>query len=209
MLLKVHRYLGIMLVFFVLLLSITGSLLQHAEDFNLRHKYASSSVVKYFYKIKPCKVLSYQIDYNWLSICDASLYFNDKKIATNLSNNDTFNSAIKKGSLYNIDYGNHIFTVNKYGEIIKLIHKDKNRIYKKYSLIEQRELINTAPASIRENIEENSISKTITYERIIVDLHTGRIFGSVGITIIDLVTLGFILLSMTGTISWLKYKKIF
>ena len=128
MLLKVHRYLGIMLVFFVLLLSITGSLLQHAEDFNLRHKYASSSVVKYFYKIKPCKVLSYQVDINWLSICDASLYFNDKKIAANISNNG-INSVIKKGSLYNIDYDNHIVTVNKYGEIIKLIHKDKNSIY--------------------------------------------------------------------------------
>jgi len=204
MLLIVHRYLGIMLVFFVLLLSITGSLLQHAEDFNLRNKYASSSVVKYFYKIKPCSVLSYKVDDNWLSKCDASLYFNDKKISNNISNN-IINSVIKKGSLYNIDYDNHIVTVNKYGEIIKLIHKEKNSIYKKDNLL----LIKIAPANIRKNIEENSINKTITYERIIVDLHTGRIFGFIGITIIDLVTIGFILLSMTGTISWLKYKKIF
>ena len=58
-------------------------------------------------------------------------------------------------------------------------------------------------------IEDKSISSTITYERIIVDLHTGRLFGVVGITLIDIVTLGMLILAITGTISWMRHKKIF
>ena len=51
MIMKIHRLLGVTLVFFILILSITGTLLQHAEDFNIRNNYAPSSVAKTFYNI--------------------------------------------------------------------------------------------------------------------------------------------------------------
>ena len=67
--------------------------------------------------------------------------------------------------------------------------------------------------SISENqkqiIESKSLSKTITYERIVVDLHSGRLFGSFGVTLVDLVTIGIILLSCTGTYTWIRQKKFF
>ena len=53
------------------------------------------------------------------------------------------------------------------------------------------------------------LCKTITYERIAVDLHSGRLFGSFGVTLIDLVTIGIIILSFTGAYSWIRHKKIF
>ena len=62
---------------------------------------------------------------------------------------------------------------------------------------------------IKQIIENKSLSKTITYERIVVDLHSGRLFGSFGVTLIDLVTIGIILLSMTGAYSWIRHKKLF
>ena len=62
---------------------------------------------------------------------------------------------------------------------------------------------------LKKIIEDKSISSTITYERIIVDLHTGRLFGIIGVTLIDIVTLGMLILSITGTISWMRHKKIF
>ena len=47
---------------------------------------------------------------------------------------------------------------------------------------------------IREILKDISLSKTITYERVAVDLHTGRLIGIVGITLVDLVTIGLIIL---------------
>jgi hypothetical protein len=65
------------------------------------------------------------------------------------------------------------------------------------------------PTKQKKIIEDISISKTITYERIAVDLHSGRLFGSFGVTLIDLVTIGIIILSFTGAYSWIRHKKIF
>ena len=63
--------------------------------------------------------------------------------------------------------------------------------------------------NLKARIENKSLSKTITYERVIVDIHTGRFFGQAGVTLIDLVTIGLILLSITGTYSWIRHKKFF
>jgi hypothetical protein len=60
MIIKLHRILGITLVLFVIVLSITGTLLQHADDFNIRQNYVSSSLAKNLYNIEPCEVLSYK-----------------------------------------------------------------------------------------------------------------------------------------------------
>ena len=51
MIIKLHRILGITLVLFVIVLSITGTLLQHADDFNIRQNYVSSSLAKNLYNI--------------------------------------------------------------------------------------------------------------------------------------------------------------
>ena len=68
---------------------------------------------------------------------------------------------------------------------------------------------NSLPKELKKKIEDKSLSKIITYERIVVDLHSGRLFGTFGVTLVDLVTIGLIILSVTGTYSWLRWKKFF
>ena len=84
MLIKIHRFLGISLVFFILVLSVTGTLIQHAEIFNIRNNYAPSSIAKNFYDIQPCKIYSYQFNKKWISICNQDLFFDIKKVASNV-----------------------------------------------------------------------------------------------------------------------------
>jgi len=94
-------------------------------------------------------------------------------------------------------------TVSENYEIQSIGHKADDARYK----IELKD--NIINKGLKRIIEDKSISSTITYERIIVDLHTGRLFGVVGVTLIDIVTLGMLILSITGTISWIRHKKIF
>ena len=80
MIIKIHRFLGIVLVLFVLVLSVTGTLLQHAEDFKIRQTYASSTFAKNVYGIEPCVISSAPISSKWISICNNNLYFEEKRI---------------------------------------------------------------------------------------------------------------------------------
>ena len=201
MIIKLHRILGITLVLFVIVLSITGTLLQHADDFNIRQNYVSSSLAKNLYNIEPCEVLSYKFENHWISTCNSNLYFNAKKIADNI-NSVTY--VYTKNRNYHVQYDNHEIILDENSNILEIIHIEPKTNFSKKIVLKN----NAMPEEQKKIIEEKSIEKTITYERIVVDIHTGRIFGTVGITLVDLVTIGIILLSMTGTITWLRHKKI-
>ena len=121
MIIKIHRFLGIVLVFFVLVLSVTGTLLQHAEDFKIRQTYASSTFAKNVYGIKPCVISSAPISSKWISICNNNLYFEEKRIVNNIT---TLRAAFKKNDNYVILYDGHIITVSSSGEIIDLGHTE-------------------------------------------------------------------------------------
>ena len=200
MIIRIHRFLGIVLVIFVLILSVTGTLLQHAEEFKIRQTYASSTFAKNVYGIEPCVIYSAPIESKWISVCNNNLYFDDYKIVNNIK---TLRSVYKEKGNYTILYDGHKITVSEHAEILDLDHTETPKD-KKIALTE-----NTAPKELKRKIEDKSLSKIITYERIIVDLHSGRLFGTFGVTLVDLVTLGLIILSITGTYSWLRWKKFF
>jgi hypothetical protein len=48
-------------------------------------------------------------------------------------------------------------------------------------------------------------SQFLTWERIIVDAHSGRILGSVGVVIMDIAAIVLILLSLSGLYIWIRY----
>ena len=200
---RIHRFLGVTLVLFVLMLSITGTLLQHADDFNIRQSYTSSEFAKNIYDIKPCKVSSVYIGSKWFSKCNNNLYFEDVKIVNNVNSITSIN---KKKDRYFVQYGNHKITIDEKGKILDMAHLEgvEDQIEKKIQLKEDK-----IEENLKARIENKSLSKTITYERVIVDIHTGRFFGQAGVTLIDLVTIGLILLSITGTYSWVRHKKFF
>ena len=91
-------------------------------------------------------------------------------------------------------------------EILGIKHVDANTIDLKNKVTLSTKNI---PEKHKNIIENKSIGKTITYERIIVDIHSGRLFGAVGVTLVDLVTIGIIILSLTGTITWFRHRKVF
>lgn len=203
MLIKIHRIFGISLVFFVLVLSITGTLLQHAEDFNLRKSYAPGYIAIKFYGIQPCEISSIQVSDKWISVCNDNLYFNSTKILNNIV---SLQEVYKEDNLYYIKYDNHLIKIDSSAEIQDMIHLDEKDNQNEYKVQLKKNIV---PENINEEIRKKSLSKTITYERIVVDLHSGRLFGAVGVTLVDLVTLGFIILSITGTISWIRHKKFY
>lgn len=48
----------------------------------------------------------------------------------------------------------------------------------------------------------------ITYERLLLDIHSGRIFGEWGVYLVDAMALLFMLLAISGLVIWLKGRRI-
>ena len=66
------------------------------------------------------------------------------------------------------------------------------------------------PASIKEHLKDQEISSSISMETLILDLHSGRFFGSAGVLFIDIVGLLLCILAITGLWAWVnnqRYRK--
>ena len=50
-------------------------------------------------------------------------------------------------------------------------------------------------------------SQYLTVERIVLDAHSGRLFGDIGVFFMDIVAVLLILLSLSGLYIWLRHKQ--
>jgi hypothetical protein len=48
--------------------------------------------------------------------------------------------------------------------------------------------------------------KGLPLERVILDIHSGRILGQAGVLLIDFMAILFLLLAMSGVWMWVKYR---
>jgi len=64
-----------------------------------------------------------------------------------------------------------------------------------------------APGVLREAITRHYRGDGLSLERVLLDLHSGRIFGSVGILVYDLLALAVAFLAISGLIFWLRGRR--
>ena len=60
------------------------------------------------------------------------------------------------------------------------------------------------PMHLRKAVLTHANNHLISWERLLLDFHSGRLFGSVGIMIADIAALLLLLLSATGIFLWLR-----
>lgn len=64
--------------------------------------------------------------------------------------------------------------------------------------------IENLPPSLLAEIEKQHLSHSITRERLLLDLHSGRFFGKTGVIFVDILALLFCFLSISGAWLWLR-----
>jgi len=62
------------------------------------------------------------------------------------------------------------------------------------------------PSEIKEKIENNYYQQGLNWERVMLDLHSGRLFGPIGVFIVDIFALLLIVLSISGYYIYRKRK---
>lgn len=64
-----------------------------------------------------------------------------------------------------------------------------------------------APDSIRKALVEQYQGEAINWERVMLDLHSGRILSGFGVALMDLAAIGLILLSLSGFTLWYQGRR--
>lgn len=235
-LLRWHRYLGLTVALFVALLAISGLMLNHTEALGLDTRFVKNELVLSRYGIKtPQQITSYQVKNHWIHKLGHQLYFDTKRLPGDyrelvgaMQMADIIVVALENQLLLFTEEGDLIEAIGPAegapGTIAAIALAPDNGLYVKgghgiyhtgEDLLEWRQLTSkattwaqptTPPEAMRLQLIEQWRGQSLTFERVVLDLHSGRFFGSWGVWIMDLAALVMLGLAATGCYMWWRSR---
>ena len=230
-----HHRLGIIAAFFVLILVVTGLLLNHTHQLKLGNAPVANSLLLSLYGIKQPEVVGLKIDDQWLNSVDGShLYLNDNAY---LHCNGNLVGAVKVPPYQVIACEQELLMVSATFELIERIEEiyqlpvpvthigtcgdtpclqSLQAVYRidldalDWQKLEQQANsqwsgLSAPPKQLTTSIIDGYQGQEITWERIVLDLHSGRIAGGIGVLIMDLAALFLGYLALSG--AWLYWRR--
>ena len=239
----IHKYVGLFCFSLLILISITGWMLNHTDFLKLNNRYVSNSAVLAFYGIeKPEYEAAFRIqtentNERWISQWSHDVYLDEELLvsqvgsvigAVPLFSGELFAIVFSDSlSLYSIE-GERIEKIdassqfqgaisntglNKEGNLVVLVaaavwHADEELLQWEIGEKNDADWVasDTLPDSLNSSLQEKAVSRIMSQEQFVLDLHSGRLFGKGGVLFYDIVAFGCILLSITGLIMWLKTR---
>lgn len=235
-----HRRIGLFALVLVIILAITGIMLNHTEEFELDETYVNSSWLLNWYGIEPeDEPVSYHvknaISSHIISAWNQQLFFDDVAI-THLEQD--MHGAVGAEQFIVIALDNEIILLSYEGELIERIStsisfSNIQRLGMKYKrpVIETSEPLYymadehildwdviidegiewTEEYSLSDNEHEQLLiayrGNGLKLERVILDLHSGRIFGSYGVYLMDAAAIALLWLSLSGLWVWSSRRR--
>ncbi len=227
-----HRYLGLASALFVLQLAITGLILNHSGALKLDGRHMPSSWLLDWYDVRVPAVVSFAARDHWLSQLGDRLYFDEHEVLhapallLGVVNIDTaWAIGLQHTLLLVTDEGE---LIERLGEseglpagMRRLGRDRKGRLiidaadgyYQTDSeFLDWQEMaavdgIDWArpmamPVARYESLRQQYRASSLSLERVILDLHSGRIFGAWGIYVMDAAAICLLLLALIGVWVW-------
>lgn len=230
-----HRYIGIGISILVIILSVTGLLLNFSDALKLNRSYTGSSWLLDHYNIGEFSIVSFETDQQLVSQASKFIYL-DGNYVMNLS--DSLVGAISLHSNILLASESSLLLIDNEGQIIddignysglpesplgisitdqgKPVIRGINTYWKgSDELLTWQPLQGphpkwvaptTTPDEINTAIQQHARSNEINYERVLLDLHSGRLLGKWGQNIMSIASALLLILAATGIIIWLRKK---
>lgn len=227
-----HRYVGVSIALFILILAVTGIMLNHTSRLELDKKYIQAEWLLSHYGISaPENIKNYQIGKQWVSQWDNQLYLDTQAIG---ETDKSLIGAILYQSMVIIAQHDTLLIYTLDGELIERVAgsegvpsgieaigvTDKKQLavraangvfttnqeflfwQKSPSAISVWSDSATIPKDLYQNILELYRGKGLNLERVILDLHSGRLLGDWGIYFTDFIAILMIFLASSGFWIW-------
>ncbi|GGA64893.1 hypothetical protein GCM10011369_02860 [Neiella marina] len=229
-LLNWHRQIGLFVAILALNLSITGVLLQHTELFKLDRTYLTSSWLLNWYNYPEPNVDVVHLRQQQVIQVDDQILLGETIVGN--SKGQLWGAAETEESIL-IASGYVLIWLTHDGEVIDVMPSpiadsrstlartgDQFQIWSEAGwLIADPELsdwqlasepgelpLAVEPTDFRQIHLPSELSVGISLERLMLDLHSGRLFGPVGVVLMDLASVGLILLAISGCWLWLRRR---
>ncbi|MFV1973693.1 MAG: PepSY domain-containing protein [Thiohalobacterales bacterium] len=231
-----HRYIGLAAAVFVILLTVTGLVLNHTEDLSLDSRHVGSDLLLDWYGIDvPDDITGYRVGDTVISAIGSQVYWNTTRIPRVTA---PLLGAVGFADLVIIAVEGQLLLFTPDGELVErlggaagvpagmqalgltpagelAIHAAHGYYRTDDSFLEWIETDNLdavwsesaepSPA-LRSALQQAWRGTGVTLERVLLDLHSGRILGSRGIYLVDAAAVLFLVLAISGVWLWGKRR---
>lgn len=233
---RLHRTIGASAALFVLIIVLSGLALNHSDDFGLSETHVTSSFLSQWYGLGgDGDIRSYPAGDHWLSIAGTQLYFDDRPVASlvdavgAVSGGEILLAAggselillDRQGRLIEKMAWEHpgpIVSVGRLPDGTPALGTASGTWVADEQFLHWRPAIadgadpawsvaTPAPAEITEAVSGQYRGRGLSLERLLLDLHSGRIFGSFGRLFFDAVAVAIGFLAVSGLIVWFRGRK--
>jgi hypothetical protein len=219
---------GLFAAGFLVMLTITGIALQHPASFGLDRRYVQSEILLSWYgvELEGAKT-TYQLRGKYLVLADGEVYWDNRR----LLQLETLTGAALSGNtlVFTDTFYYYLFdattaepieqigapaTISQSGSIGgDFVFRSQTSWYRFIEAEAEFVVIPAmnaqdfrqpiaAPAAVQSQLRRVQAASIVSWQQFFSDLHTGRLFGTLGPLLIDLVGLAVLLLAGTGLWNW-------
>lgn len=227
-----HRSAGALAAIGVLLLVVTGMLLNHAPSLGLDRSPVRSEWVLSRYGIEvEAPTSGYFVEPLWLSVCGGRLYVDTEAV----SELDRITGAVRFDGMLFVGGGDGLLVLDGQGVLIdrldraslpgavsalavqgaRLLLEAGGRWYASDSNLlrwtpsaapAMTPQLRQLPEQIATVVGTDARGRQLDWERVLLDVHSGRLFGGWGPWLVDLFALTMALLAISGFWLWLRSR---
>lgn len=226
-----HRRLGTVVAVLVFALALTGILINHSQDMGWHREPVYSKLLAWLYHIPLHPVeQGYRLGERWLTQVGEQLYLDHVPLSSRCP--DSVRGAVQVRDMLAVLCGTRLLLLEE-GELIEQLSSlpaqpqalavrddvlllqsgeatlafDEERA--SWSPVgpparwAQQQML---PQELRTFLNERNPVPGLSRERVLLDLHSGRLFGIGGVVIVDLVGVATCLLAFSGLLTWIGRK---
>lgn len=231
-----HRSVGALASVFILFMVFSGMAINHADGLGLGQRHVSNRyLLKLFGINAPDDIRSFRFGDDWLSFAGSQLYFNATAVAETQGGigavvSDRWIIAAGSNELVLLDRKGRLVeriswqqagtleSIGLSGDGQVTVASSEGLWLADQELLawqqtnSARETVRwsspaPAPAGLQQVIVRHYQGGRLSFERLLLDFHSGRVFGPVGMLVYDLLALAIAFLALSGLVLWLRNRR--
>lgn len=230
-----HRWAGALAAVFVLFMASTGLVLNHAADWRLDQQPVRSDLLLDAYGIDvPLPDTGYRVGSHWISTGAGTTYWDARPLGSTgtllgVARTGRRVLAVGTDAAVLLDDAGQLLELSTMtgwptgitalrgapsGFIVTTprgdFHADPDLLaWAPHAAAGDESRVNAEPlpAALAAQIRADARARSITWERVLLDLHSGRLPGPAGVLLADLVALALIALALSGLGLWLRHLR--